>query len=174
MSYLLQPHTDRSLLVPLAELWRTKTVNREALKPLGPNPKEYVLLSLGQASILSPHIAASLKGPAPTGFSCDTKTAHEFLTLTAPSLEQAGFGVMVAEGVTPGVAKPLKTLEGGVFELALRHRGDAFRAVYALKIDSDIWVIHAFQKKSKRGIKTPQMEIDLIRERLKRLQEMLR
>lgn len=81
---------------------------------------------------------------------------------------------MVAEGVTPGVAKPLKTLEGGVFELALRHRGDAFRAVYALKIDSDIWVIHAFQKKSKRGIKTPQMEIDLIRERLKRLQEMLR
>ena len=81
---------------------------------------------------------------------------------------------MVAEGVTPGVAKPLKTLEGGVFELALRHRGDAFRAVYALKIDSDIWVIHAFQKKSKRVIKTPQMEIDLIRERLKRLQEMLR
>lgn len=81
---------------------------------------------------------------------------------------------MVAEGVTPGVAKPLKTLEGGVFELALRHRGDAFRAVYALKIDSDIWVIHAFQKKSKRGIKTPQMEIDLIRERLKRLQEVLR
>lgn len=81
---------------------------------------------------------------------------------------------MVAEGVTPGVAKPLKTLEGGVFELALRHRGDAFRAVYALKIDSDIWVIHTFQKKSKRGIKTPQMEIDLIRERLKRLQEVLR
>jgi len=81
---------------------------------------------------------------------------------------------MVAEGVTPGVAKPLKSLEGGVFELALRHRGDAFRAVYALKIDSDIWVIHAFQKKSKRGIKTPQAEIDLIRERLKRLQEVLR
>ncbi|WP_459934001.1 type II toxin-antitoxin system RelE/ParE family toxin [Fundidesulfovibrio butyratiphilus] len=81
---------------------------------------------------------------------------------------------MVAEGVTPGVAKPLKSFEGGVFELALRHRGDAFRAVYALKIDSDIWVIHAFQKKSKRGIKTPQAEIDLIRERLKRLQEVLR
>ncbi|GAB6037725.1 hypothetical protein JCM15519_22840 [Fundidesulfovibrio butyratiphilus] len=72
------------------------------------------------------------------------------------------------------MAKPLKSFEGGVFELALRHRGDAFRAVYALKIDSDIWVIHAFQKKSKRGIKTPQAEIDLIRERLKRLQEVLR
>ncbi|MEF3697154.1 type II toxin-antitoxin system RelE/ParE family toxin [Desulfolutivibrio sp.] len=81
---------------------------------------------------------------------------------------------MVAEGVTPGVAKPLKGLDGGVFELALRYRGDAFRAVYALKIDSDIWVLHAFQKKSKHGIKTPQTEINLIRERLKRLQEVLR
>lgn len=95
VSYLLQPHSDRSLLVPLAELWRTKTVNRDVLKPLGPNPKEYVLLSLGQASVLSAPIAASLKGPAPTGFSCDTKAAHEFLTLTAPALEQAGFGVML-------------------------------------------------------------------------------
>lgn len=81
---------------------------------------------------------------------------------------------MVADGVTPGVAKPLKGMEGGVFELALRHRGDAFRAVYALKIDSNIWVLHAFQKKSKHGIKTPQTEINLIRERLKRLQEVLR
>jgi phage-related protein len=81
---------------------------------------------------------------------------------------------LVAEGVTPGVAKPLKGIDGGVFELALRHRGDAFRAVYALKIDSDIWVIHAFQKKSKHGIETPQTEINLIRERLRRLQEVLR
>jgi phage-related protein len=55
----------------------------------------------------------------------------------------------------------------------LRHRGDAFRAIYAIKIDIDIWVIHAFQKKSTSGIKTPQVEIDLIRERLKRLKEML-
>jgi phage-related protein len=80
---------------------------------------------------------------------------------------------MVAEGVTPGVAKPLKGIDGGIFELALRHHGDAFRAVYALKIDTDVWVIHAFQKKSKRGIKTPQQEIDLVKERLKRLLEAL-
>jgi len=61
-----------------------------------------------------------------------------------------------------------------VFEIALRHRGDAFRAVYAVQIGVDLWVIHAFQKKSKTGIKTPQMEIDLIKERLKRLKEALR
>ena len=45
--------------------------------------------------------------------------------------------------------------------------------VYDVQIDPDIWVIHAFQKKSKTGIATPQREIDLIRERLKRLKEVL-
>ena len=44
----------------------------------------------------------------------------------------------------------------------------------ALKIDDDVWVIHAFQKKSKSGIKTPQQDIELIEQRLKRLREMLK
>ena len=60
-----------------------------------------------------------------------------------------------------------------MFEVALRHRGDAFRLIYAIKIGDDIWVIHAFKKKSKSGIKTPQMEVDLIRERMQRLKEAL-
>ena len=81
---------------------------------------------------------------------------------------------LVAEGGWPDIAKPLKGFGSGVIELALRHRGDAFRVVYALRIDNDIWVIHAFQKKSKTGIKTPQAEIDLIHTRLKRLKEMLK
>jgi phage-related protein len=80
---------------------------------------------------------------------------------------------LAAEGELSGKAKPFKGVDSGVFEIALRHRGDAFRAIYAIKIDADIWVIHAFQKKSTSGIKTPQVEIDLIRERLKRLKEML-
>ena len=80
----------------------------------------------------------------------------------------------VAEGGMPDLAKPLSGLGAGVVELALRHRGDAFRLVYALRIDTEIWVIHAFQKKSKSGIATPKAEIDLIRERLKRLKEGLR
>lgn len=45
--------------------------------------------------------------------------------------------------------------------------------MYAVQLDEDIWVIHAFQKKSKTGIKTPKQEIDLVKERLKRLKEML-
>ena len=81
---------------------------------------------------------------------------------------------LAAEGEMSGKAKPFKGIEGGIFEIALRHRGDAFRAIYVVKIDIDIWVIHAFQKKSKSGIKTPQMEIDLIRDRLKRLKEALK
>jgi phage-related protein len=80
---------------------------------------------------------------------------------------------IVAEGGKPDNAKPFKGLDAGVFEIALRHRGDAFRMLYALKIGDEIWVIHAFQKKSKAGIKTPQKEIDLVRERLKRLKEVL-
>jgi phage-related protein len=81
---------------------------------------------------------------------------------------------VVADGGHPDIAKPLSGLGAGVLELALRHRGDAFRVVYALQIGANIWVVHAFQKKSKSGIATPKAEIDLIVERLKRLKEALR
>jgi phage-related protein len=81
---------------------------------------------------------------------------------------------VAAEGGKADKAKPFKSVEGGVFEIALPHRGNAFRVIYAVQIGADIWVIHAFQKKSKTGTKTPKAEVDLIRERLKRLKEMLR
>lgn len=80
---------------------------------------------------------------------------------------------VIAEGGTPDVAKPLTGLGAGVWELAIRERGDAFRVVYALKLDDDIWVVHAFQKKSTSGIATPKHDVDLVRQRIKRLKEML-
>lgn len=80
---------------------------------------------------------------------------------------------VAAEGGKAEIAKPMKGMGSGVFEVALRFRGDAYRLVYDVQIDTDIWVIHAFQKKSKTGIATPQREIELIRERLKRLKEVL-
>ena len=61
-----------------------------------------------------------------------------------------------------------------MFEIALGFRGVAFRVVYAVQVANEIWVIHAFQKKSKPGIKTPKHEIDLVKDRLKRLKEALR
>ncbi len=88
-------------------------------------------------------------------------------------LEMARALTILAEGRMPDIAKHLAGFEGGVMELALKHRGDAFRVAYALQIGSDIWVLHAFQKKSKSGIKTPKPDIDLIHERLKRLKERL-
>ncbi len=78
---------------------------------------------------------------------------------------------VAASGGKSAKAKPFKGVEGGVFEIAIQSRGDAFRAIYALRIGEDIWVVHAFQKKSKSGVKTPQIEVDIIRERLKRLRE---
>jgi phage-related protein len=79
---------------------------------------------------------------------------------------------IIAEGGHPDIAKPLTGFGSGVLELALKHRGDAFRVVYALQMGDDIWI--AFQKKSKSGISTPKAEIDLIRERIKRLKEVVR
>ena len=79
----------------------------------------------------------------------------------------------VAEGATPDIAKPLTGLGSGVWELVLSARGDAYRVVYALRLDEDIWVVHAFQKKSKKGIATPKSEVDLVRQRMKRLREEL-
>lgn len=81
---------------------------------------------------------------------------------------------VAAEGGKSDKAKPFKGVEGGVFEIALHYRGDAFRTLYAVRIGMDIWVLHAFQKKSKSGVKTPQMEVDIIRKRLKRLMEVLK
>ena len=79
---------------------------------------------------------------------------------------------IVADGGAPEIPKPLTGFGNGVMELALRYRGDAFRVVYALKMGEEIWVVHAFQKKSKSGIKTPKPDVELIWERLKRLKEM--
>ena len=81
---------------------------------------------------------------------------------------------IAAEGGKADIAKPLKGLGSGVMEIALPYRGNAFRVVYAVQIGAELWVVHAFQKKSTQGIKTPKREIDLIAARVKRLKEMLR
>jgi phage-related protein len=81
---------------------------------------------------------------------------------------------IAADGGKADLAKPMHGLGSGVFEIALPFKGDAFRVVYAVQLTDEIWVVHAFQKKSRQGIKTPKHEIDLIKDRLKRLKEMLR
>lgn len=81
---------------------------------------------------------------------------------------------VAAEGGKSDIAKPLRGLGSGVFEVALPFRGDAFRVVYAVQLADEIWVVHAFQKKSTQGIKTPVRDIGLVKDRLKSVREMLR
>lgn len=81
---------------------------------------------------------------------------------------------IAAEGGKADIAKPMHGMGPGVFEIALPFKGDAFRVVYGVQFGEEIWVVHAFQKKSTQGIKTPRHEVDLITARVKRLKEMLR
>jgi phage-related protein len=67
-------------------------------------------------------------------------------------------------------AKPWKGEGAGVFEIVEDYRGDTYRAVYTVRFSDVIYVLHAFQKKSKSGIRTPQENVNLISERLKRAQ----
>ena len=81
---------------------------------------------------------------------------------------------IAAEGGKADMATPMHGLGSGVFEIAMPFKGDAFRVIYAVQLTDEMWVVHAFQKKSTQGIKTPQREIDVTKDRVKRLKEMLR
>ena len=75
-------------------------------------------------------------------------------------------------GETPPAAKPLKGLgTPGVLELIEDGKGGTYRAVYTVRFREVVYVLHVFQKKSKRGIATPEHEIALVRERLKRARD---
>jgi|SRR5450432_1894692 len=73
--------------------------------------------------------------------------------------------LLIQFGGMPKDAKPFKGVGSGVIEIALRYASDAYRVVVALQIDKRIYVLHAFQKKSKRGVATPKRDVDLIRKR---------
>ena len=64
-------------------------------------------------------------------------------------------------------AKPWKGHGAGVFEIVEDHDGDTYRAVYTVRFREVVYVLHAFQKKSPKGMRTAQPDIDLIRQRLK-------
>lgn len=82
--------------------------------------------------------------------------------------ETLGFELFLAQtGQHPPSAKPLRGLGTGVVELIEDFDGNAYRAVYAVRFETAVYVLHCFNKKSKRGIKTPQSDIELIRRRLR-------
>jgi phage-related protein len=84
-----------------------------------------------------------------------------------------GFALYVAQqGGKHAHAKPLRGFAGaGVLEVVADHDGDTYRAVYTVRFAGRVYVLHAFQKKSKTGMKTPKAETNLINSRLKRAQD---
>lgn len=79
---------------------------------------------------------------------------------------------LIQFGGMPRDAKPFKGIGSGVLEIALRHDTNAYRTVVAVQLGKKIYVLHTFQKKSVSGIKTPQPEIDVIRQRYKEAKEL--
>ena len=79
---------------------------------------------------------------------------------------------LIQFGGMPKDAKPFKGVGSGVFEIALRFEGDAYRTVLAVQLGERIYVLHAFQKKSKKGIATPKPDVDLIKQRYKEAKEL--
>jgi phage-related protein len=79
---------------------------------------------------------------------------------------------LIQFGGMPRDAKPFKGVGSGVVEIALRYATNAYRVVLALQIGNRIYVLHAFQKKSTRGIATQQRDVDLIKKRYTEAQEL--
>lgn len=79
-----------------------------------------------------------------------------------------GFALFEAQrGGKHASAKPLKGFKGsGVLEIVDDYDRDTYRVVYTLRLEDSVYVLHAFQKKSKKGIQTPQHDLDLIAKRL--------
>lgn len=79
---------------------------------------------------------------------------------------------LIQFGGMPKDAKPFKGVGSGVFEIALRYASEAYRVVLALQIGRRIYILHAFQKKSKRGIETPRHDVELIKQRYAEAKEL--
>ena len=84
-----------------------------------------------------------------------------------------GYALQFAQaGTKHPAAKPLRGFTGaGILEIVEDYHGDAYRTVYTVRFKKAVYVLHAFKKKSKSGIKTPQKEMDLIQTRLRLAEE---
>jgi phage-related protein len=96
----------------------------------------------------------------------------DLLAFPSEVVDDLGYALSaVQHGGSPPSAKPWKGEGAGVFELVEEHRGNAFRAVYTVRFEKAIYVLHCFQKKSPSGVRTAKQDIDLIHERLRTAQK---
>jgi len=108
-------------------------------------------------------------GEKPVGWVGTSK--RDFLDFPEPVKDEMGNALGVAQfgGKHPS-AKPWKGLGPGVFEIVEDYDGDTYRAVYTVKFREAVYVLHAFQKKSPKGIRTSRGDVALIEQRLKAAQ----
>lgn len=96
----------------------------------------------------------------------------DFLAFPDPVIDKMGFALGIAQlGGKHPHAKPWKGEDGGVFEVVEDHSGDTYRAVYTVRFANVIYVLHAFQKKSTKGIATVATDIAMITARLRLARE---
>jgi len=100
---------------------------------------------------------------------------RDFKTFPEPVQKDMGVALYIVQlGGVPPTAKSWKGSGAGVYELVEDHRGDTYRAVFLVRFADRVHVLHAFQKKSKSGIKTPRPDIELVERRLKAVIERAR
>jgi len=96
---------------------------------------------------------------------------RDFLSFPAPVKDAWGTPSASLNSAEPApTAKPWKGLGSGVLEIVESHDGNAYRAVYTVRFEKALYVLHAFQKKSPSGIRTAKRDVDLVEQRLKQAQ----
>jgi len=97
---------------------------------------------------------------------------RDFLAFPVPVISEMGYALGVAQlGGKHPHAKPWQGEGAGVFEVVESHDGNAYRAIYTVRFEDAIYVLHAFQKKSPAGIRTAALDVQLVAERLKRARQ---
>lgn len=97
------------------------------------------------------------------------RSKEELDAFPGPARREAGYALYLAQiGMKAAKAKPLRGFGGaGVLEVVADHDGNAYRAVYTVKFAEAVYLLHAFQKKSKKGIATPRSHLQIVKQRLK-------
>lgn len=93
---------------------------------------------------------------------------RDLIAMPVPLRKEFGVALDIAQqGLTPEGAKLLKGKAAGATQLSEDHHGDTWRAVYTVELEDWLYVLHCFQKKSKKGAETPKADLDVIETRLK-------
>ena len=109
----------------------------------------------------------------PTPLTWAGSSKRDYLRFPDQVQDDMGYALYVVQmGERPMSAKPLKGFKGsGVLELVENYAGDTYRAVYTVRFAERVYVLHAFQKKSKKGVATPKSEMRLVEQRLRAAEE---